>query len=457
MVFFKDEEMKFFLNKIGGNIFILDQDFTIQWSNDYTNNLVNKFSKYINIHSKEELIGKSIGMFLCDIGAQLDILREGPFPYETIVTLFDRYTACIIIDPFFYKGKYNGYVLTLKDVTELENKMTDIQEVIDHSIILAYCDLEGFITSANDKFCELSEYKKDELIGKHFYFLGSNYYSREFYNDIFGIISKGDRWKGELKQRTKNGLEYWIDVTIVPLMEDGKPNQYVVIQHDITSRKKTEELLLRSEKLSVIGELAAGVAHEIRNPLTSIKGFTQLMSTNNEYQKIILDEIDRINVIVSEFMLLAKPHPVHFAPRKIVPLLKHVISLLESEANLKNVQFHFHIKDHDTMVECEEHQLKQVFLNMMKNAMDAMPNGGKITISVRRNKDRVEIGIADEGIGIPQDKMLKIGEPFYSSKENGNGLGLMMSFKIIQNHGGKYHIESQENKGTTFTISLPHC
>ncbi|WP_158217643.1 PAS domain-containing protein [Lottiidibacillus patelloidae] len=240
---------------------------------------------------------------------------------------------------------------------------------------------------------------------------------------------------------------------------DGKIERKIGTLQDITERKKTEERLLNSEKLSVVGQLAAGVAHEIRNPLTSLRGFIQLLDggiSSKEYYKIMLDELDRIEFIVSEFLNLAKPQSTNFENYNPVELLQGVISLLKTEANLQNITIELDIKKEVQEIYCEKNQIKQVYINMFKNAMDAMPKGGviKVTVDVMPC-NYLLIQFKDEGVGIPKERLKKIGEPFYSTKEKGTGLGIMICDRIIARHGGEISFESEENVGTTVSISIP--
>ncbi|AZU61820.1 ATP-binding protein [Neobacillus mesonae] len=254
----------------------------------------------------------------------------------------------------------------------------------------------------------------------------------------------------------------------VPLFNsDGSRKGLVVMGRDITERKEMlkelkerEERLRRTEKLSVVGELSASVAHEIRNPLTSLKGFVQILQVEDVkhqyYYQIMLDELNRINHIVGELLLLAKPQHVKFSKAWIQKLLHDVISLLGTEASLYNVQIESSFPNEDLFIECEPNQLKQLFINIIKNAIEASTKGGKVTITLKKEDgNRILIMIEDNGSGISEERLQKIGEPFYSSKEKGTGLGLTVSFKIVQSHKGTIRFESQKNEGTTVFIELP--
>lgn len=377
------------------------------------------------------------------------------------------------IVPFLGKDrKPYQYVAIRHDITNrklAEDKLrgslkevSDINFALDQSSIVAFTDEKGIITKVNDKFCEISKYSREELIGEDHRILNSGFHSKAFFKELWSTIGNGQVWKGEIRNKTKDGSYYWVDTTIIPFMnEKGKPYQYLAIRNDITERKKTEETLHRQDKLAAVGQLAAGVAHEIRNPLTSMKGYGEFLLEDEtdpqrrEFIEIILDEIGRVNTIVEDFMVLAKPKAVALEEKNIVTIIKNVLSLLEFEARKKQVRMSFEANNDIIQIECDEDRLKQVFLNFVKNGIEAMPNGGELTVKVSVVNNQVQISIQDTGVGIPEDKLNKIGEPFYTTKKEGNGLGLMVSFKIIESHQGKVYIESELNKGTTFNIILP--
>lgn len=370
------------------------------------------------------------------------------------------------------KGKPYQYVSIRTDITnrkQSERKLkatlkevNDIKFALDQSSIVAFTDEKGIITRVNDKFCEISQYTRDEIVGKDHRILNSGFHSPDFFKELWKTIGSGSVWKGEIRNKAKDGSYYWVDTTIVPFMnERGKPYQYLAIRNDITERKRTEEILHRQDKLAAVGQLAAGVAHEIRNPLTSMKGYAEFLledetdQQRREFVDIILDEINRVNQIVEDFMVLAKPKVVDLKEKNIIPIIKDVLSLLEFEARKKKVRMHFEANDDIVQIECDENRLKQVFLNFVKNGIEAMPNGGDITVRVHVASEQVQISIQDTGVGIPEEKLKRIGEPFYTTKKDGNGLGLMVSYKIIESHNGTVFIESELNKGTTFNIILP--
>ncbi|WP_216827855.1 ATP-binding protein [Alkalihalobacterium elongatum] len=246
----------------------------------------------------------------------------------------------------------------------------------------------------------------------------------------------------------------------VPLFtKEGKRKALFVIGRDITDIKKAEDLIAKNEKLSVVGQLAAGVAHEIRNPLTSLKGFVKLIQENkgdnNFYLGIMDKELERINIIVNELLLIAKPQKEAFTKNNIVSLLRSVIDLMTSEAKMSGVKLEIHAENNLPLIDCEAYHLKQVFINIIKNAIEASKEGDVITVRIFNEKDKICVQVIDKGCGIEKERLQKIGEPFFTMKEKGTGLGMTVSYKIIQNHNGSLHIDSELGKGTSVTVQLP--
>ncbi len=384
-----------------------------------------------------------------------------------------HYWVDTTIVPFLNKkGKPYQYIAIRSDITdrkEAEEKLKksiqevqDIKFALDQSTIVAITDEKGIIQNVNDKFCEISKYSREELLGQDHNILNSGFHDKEFFKNLWRTIGTGNVWKGEVRNKAKDGSYYWVDTTIVPFMnQNGKPYQYLAIRNDITERKKTEEVLRRQDKLSAVGQLAAGVAHEIRNPLTSIRGYTEFLQLDeedeerNELLSIISEEIERVNDIVEDFMMLAKPKEVQLGKKNIIPMIQHVTQLLDYTARKAKVNVNFDSDVNEVLVHCDEGRLKQVFLNFIKNAIEATPKGGEVNVACQLDEEHIHVYIKDTGIGISKDQLNKLGEPFYTTKDSGNGLGLMVSFQIIQSHNGKVLVESEQNEGTTFQVTLP--
>jgi signal transduction histidine kinase len=227
----------------------------------------------------------------------------------------------------------------------------------------------------------------------------------------------------------------------------------------IKTLEKVHEDLHHKEKLALVGQLATSIGHEIRNPLQALKGFTQLQEekhqNDQEYYRIMQSELERINVIVNDLMYIGKPKPTSFEENDVENILKYVVRILAPIAEINNVTFQYNFESHKK-IECDGNQLKQVFINLIKNSIESMPNGGNITISSKLIEDeKILVLIEDEGCGIEEDKIRDLGKPFFTTKSDGNGLGLMVSFDIIEKHNGKILYKSNIGKGTTVEINLP--
>ncbi|KKK38751.1 histidine kinase [Mesobacillus campisalis] len=264
----------------------------------------------------------------------------------------------------------------------------------------------------------------------------------------------------EFRLHHKDGRWIEFESRCMPVKgENGEVEHIVFISRDISERKKAEEALLKSEKLSIVGELAAGVAHEIRNPLTTIKGFVQLQrweNGSNSYNELLLSELERIETITSELLSLGKPQAVQMTTTDIQELIEKTIGLLSPQAHLHNIQFHFDSDRSPIFITCEKNQIMQVFVNIFKNAIEAMPDGGRIDVAARKSAEgEALISVQDQGCGIPENLLHRIGEPFYTLKEKGTGLGLMICHKIIKQHNGSIAYKSKLQQGTRIDITLP--
>ncbi|RDI41002.1 PAS domain S-box-containing protein/diguanylate cyclase (GGDEF)-like protein [Falsibacillus pallidus] len=275
------------------------------------------------------------------------------------------------------------------------------------------------------------------------------------------IFHKRATVQAEYRSYHADGHWILIEATGTPIMDEaGRIRNVVIVSRDITAKREAEMLLWKSEKLSVVGELAAGVAHEIRNPITSIKGFVQLFQrgmVKDEYFDVILAEFNRLEEIIKEFLTLAKPQAIEWKETNMHQLIRNMAAFIESEALLNQVEIVLMENAENPLVICDQNQIKQVFINLAKNSMEAMPNGGLLTISTLQEREELVIRIQDNGLGISQERIDRLGEPFYSNKEKGTGLGLMVSFRIIKEHKGAIHISSEEGKGTIVEIRLPVC
>jgi len=321
-------------------------------------------------------------------------------------------------------------------------------------------DRELVITTINKAFELLLGYTAAEIVGQSLMqWIEAGV--QAFEQDMMAAIEMVDIPSFECTEiilRHCGGRLVYTKLTVIPIYVDGiKEGLYVILQ-DCSEQKQTEELLRNYDKLSAVGELAAGVAHEIRNPLTALKGFLQLLHQSvidkDHYFDIMLSELQRIENIVNELLMLAKPQKVTYKDCDLGTLLSSVVSLLEMQSIMSNVQIHFE-RPQQVTIYGEENQLKQVFINLLKNSIEAMPDGGDVHISWEASSNHIFVRIQDSGPGVPEHLIDRLGEPFYTTKQHGTGLGLLVSKRILHAHQGLLGISSEEGIGTCAEVRLP--
>jgi two-component system, sporulation sensor kinase A len=314
----------------------------------------------------------------------------------------------------------------------------------------------GFVNEAGLRMFQADEPR--DLLGKSIYcFLPADDHEAVRMR-LSSLIFTGSGRPVEQRWLTLKGNMLHTEIVETLTTLDNEPAIQVIIR-DISERKKNEELLVNSEKLYVAGQLAAGIAHEIRNPLTSLKGFLQLIASgrknNSTYYDIMNSELDRIEDIVSELLMLSKPQVYQLSYHDLRVMMRDTVTLLDTQAILHNIAIEAEYGVEPLWIYGVENQVKQVFINVIKNAIEAMIDGGAIRIKLSRENEGVYVRIQDEGPGIDDEHLAKIGQPFYTTKEKGTGLGLMVSYKIVDNHQGNIRVRSEIGKGTLFEIVIP--
>lgn len=472
----------------------------------------------------------------------------------------------------------------LSTIQDAIRELHDLNTALDEASIVAITDVKGTIVFANRQFCRISQYSREELLGQNHRLINSGYHSRLFFREMWRTIASGRVWRGEIRNRAKDGSFYWVDTIIVPLLNDvGKPYRYVsfriditprkqleerldsliasmpdlvifkdqdgrwlrandaavqlyeiagktyqgktdqelaalyptradlllagagydeqawragekwqteivldpssasprhlvssrvpvfledgrrggmiVVERDVTERRKTEEFLRRVDKITAAGQLASGVAHEVRNPLAAIKWSLLLLQSRYEHEELLgmmLSEIERIDATVEQMLSLSREKLPVLQQVDVGGVLLAIVRLMRVQAQGRGIEIHLAADSGLPPVRGDENQLKQVFINILKNAMEAMETGGSIQVTARlQNEDQVRVQFIDEGTGIPEDQLNRIGEPFYTTKESGTGLGVMTCYKIVREHGGTMSIHSKTGAGTVVTLVLP--
>ncbi|MGM7703213.1 ATP-binding protein [Pseudalkalibacillus sp. Hm43] len=215
------------------------------------------------------------------------------------------------------------------------------------------------------------------------------------------------------------------------------------------------------EKMNAISQLAASVAHEIRNPMTTVRGFLQILSnskhipeSDRSFISISIEELDRAQMIINEYLSLSRPTQSSFEVIDFTKVLNDSVQVISTYAIINNVEISKAIDD-DLKVKCFKHEVQQVLINIMKNGIESIDSSGKMHVSATRQGKSIRVTIQDNGCGIPKDQLKRLGTPYLSTKDQGTGLGLTVSFEIIRRMRGTIDVQSQINQGTTFTISLP--
>ncbi|WP_371069175.1 ATP-binding protein [Sediminibacillus sp. JSM 1682029] len=251
-------------------------------------------------------------------------------------------------------------------------------------------------------------------------------------------------------------------VDVLPLYDSFQQLTGAFAQfRDMTSYHELQKQVIQSEKLSAVGKLGAGFAHEIRNPLSSIIGLVQLLKENNEHNKylqIITDELERMKTLVNQFVLLGKPTKLQKTNSDVVQLIRNTIELMNSNARLSKVQIEFASSvENELFVPIDKSQIKQVLINFIKNAVEAMPEGGSVFVELQVYKEekQFQITIRDEGKGMTPAEVENLGTPFFTTKESGLGMGIPICFDIVKAHNGSINVESSKGQGTSIHLILP--
>ncbi|KGX91246.1 ATP-binding protein [Pontibacillus marinus] len=237
----------------------------------------------------------------------------------------------------------------------------------------------------------------------------------------------------------------------------------MLIEQNLDSHKhlRDKKETTESDKIPFIGELSTSVIHEIRNPLTTLKGFMSLLETETtnkgkEYVGIMRSEIERIEKMANDYLHCSKPQTHQVQQQNIVALIQSVVFLLEPSAQNKQISIHSNFNDQPIHIKCDEVQIKQAIINIIKNAIEATPNHGEIIVDIKQKDHTVLILINDNGSGMSQEHLNQLGISFFTTKETGTGLGLMVTYNLIKNHGGQIDVSSKKGEGPSFLIQLPY-
>ncbi|MGM0877400.1 MAG: PAS domain S-box protein [Bacillota bacterium] len=427
-----------------------------EWSNLSVKDISHPEDYDLDFHLFHELIA----------GKRQSYQMEKRYFHKSGEIIWGKLYVTQINDPSAKKQYFLSQLLDITEEKNLERILTKSEQkyrlVAENSSDVINLHLkDGRFIYTSPSITQILGYDVDEVIGESPYVYIHPEDVPAVEKTHLTVLSNTDPKLITYRVRKKDGTYIWIETSIRSVIDEQtcKITGLISVSRDIRKRLETDILLRKSEKLAVVGQLAAAVAHEIRNPLTSVKGFIQLFSStkqcNEEYMKIVLDELDRVEMIISEFLTMSRPHQEKMAPVKVDEIIRQVIQLLQTQALLINKQINYIVKSDIPFVYGDANSLKQVFFNIIQNALDAIDEKGTVIVRVSIVESTLCIHVIDNGCGIPEERLNNLGEPFYSTKEKGTGLGLMTSFKIIENHHGSIKIDSTVGKGTTVSISLP--
>lgn len=382
-----------------------------------------------------------------------------------------------------------------KELQESQSETLDYKHALDEAAIVAITDQKGIIKHVNKNFCKISKYSKEELLGQDHRIINSGYHPKEFIRNLWVTIANGKIWRGELKNKAKDGTYYWVDTTIVPFLnEQGKPYQYLAIRSDITQRKLAEEELYkineeleskvkertleltqaleREKELNEMKSRFVSIAsHEFRTPLSAILSSTSLVEhytapeqteKRNKHIDRIKSSVKNLTSILDDFLSLEKLEQgkveLHKGNFNLKEFIEDVVDELDGMRKKKEQNINFLYKGTEEIHQ-DKKILRNVLLNLLSNAIKYSPEEKEIHISAEVRDNFVSISVRDEGIGIPVEAQKNLFGKFFRANNatniQGTGLGLNIVKRYIELLDGSIHFVSKENQGTTFTVDFP--
>ena len=377
--------------------------------------------------------------------------------------------------PYSPDGKGEKLIfVSARDISEEKKKEIDLIRffnVAENTVNpLQITDLNGKMIYVNKAFEVASGYSKEELIGKNPRIFGSGKHNQKFWDKMWDTISGGKVWVGEVENVKKTGEEFFTQLLISPILDkDGKVSGYFGIHRDLTEKRTLERQLIHTQKMESIGTLAAGIAHEVGNPLASISALVQVAQriTNdpfvNEKLGLVKSQVTRISKIIRDLVDFSRPSNYELEMTDINHVIREAVEITKVGTKAKDIVFETELSNDVPALPLIADQIQQVFVNILLNAVDAIAEKkkdsrvNKIAVKSIFTGDEVTLIFTDTGMGIKEENLNKVFEPFFTTKKEGKGtgLGLWVSYGIIKSFQGDIKIKSKVNQGTTFNIKLP--
>jgi len=363
-------------------------------------------------------------------------------------------------------------------IQELEN----FKRALDEHAIVAVTDAQGKITYVNEKFCAISKYNREELLGQDHRIINSGYHPKAFMAQLWKTISAGGVWKGEIRNRAKDGTHYWVDTTIVPFLgQDGKPIQFVAIRADITQRKEAEDALRQSQKLESLGVLSGGIAHDFNNLLTIILGNANLGAMRlppESPAQPILKQIEEATLraadLTRQLLAYAGKGRLQVMEVNLNRLVLEMTQLLTVSIS-KQAVVRYDLAPELPHISADPTQMQQLVMNLVTNASEAIGEGTSGLITLRTGVQTVDesytnglvptlplaagtyvtLEVSDTGCGMTHEVLERIFDPFFTTKFTGRGLGLSAMLGILRGHHGSLKVYSEPGRGSVFRLFLP--
>jgi two-component system sensor histidine kinase HydH len=353
---------------------------------------------------------------------------------------------------FYFLFLYQGMRVTRTTLANMKLYTRNIIESMPDGLITL--DSRGRIVSCNPRALEFAAMDLADLKGRR---------PEEVFTDWpvdsleqhDGISSFSYTFVG------RDGHEVPVEISGSPLMnEEGSRTGAVLLLRDLREIRAMEEQLARSQRLASLGRMAAGIAHEIRNPLGTLRGFAQYFGSkaedaaSREYSDLMVGEVDRLNAIISSLLQFSRPRDPEFATVDVTALLDRTGMLLEHDFSEKKIQFELQNRC-DCVIEADSDLLLQVLLNLLKNALNASAEGDTVTLACEADQSNIFITISDTGRGMSREEREQMFEPFFTTRKAGTGLGLAVSHQIVEQHNGSFEVRSRQGRGTSITLALP--